>query len=62
MRRLFSYLPLNNAEGPPFVPTEDPRDREEEALVWDVNANRKAWSDNRVSDVARARTYVAEVS
>ena len=30
-------------------------DREEEALVWDVNANRKAWSDNRVSDVARAR-------
>ena len=27
LRRLFGYLPLNNAEGPPFVPTDDPRDR-----------------------------------
>jgi propionyl-CoA carboxylase beta chain len=32
LRRLFSYLPLNNAETPPFVPSEDPRDREEPAL------------------------------
>ncbi len=32
LRRLFSYLPLNNAEGPPFVATDDPRDREEERL------------------------------
>ncbi len=32
VRRLFSYLPLNNAEGAPFLPTEDPRDRMEEAL------------------------------
>ena len=27
VRRLYSYLPLNNAEGPPFVPTDDPPDR-----------------------------------
>jgi propionyl-CoA carboxylase beta chain len=32
LRRLFSYLPLNNAEQPPFVPTDDPRDRQEAAL------------------------------
>jgi len=32
VRQLFSYLPLNNAEPPPFVPTEDPHDREEEEL------------------------------
>ena len=27
LRRLVSYLPLNNAEDPPFVPTDDPHDR-----------------------------------
>src|SRR5262249_58007536 len=27
LRRLLSYLPLNNAEDPPFVATEDPHDR-----------------------------------
>jgi len=27
VRRLLSYLPLNNAEDPPFVPTEDRHDR-----------------------------------
>ncbi len=27
LRRLLSYLPLNNAEDPPFVPTDDPPDR-----------------------------------
>ncbi len=27
IRRLFSYLPLNNAEDPPFVATDDPHDR-----------------------------------
>ena len=32
VRKLMSYLPLNNAEGPPFVPTDDPSDRMEEAL------------------------------
>jgi propionyl-CoA carboxylase beta chain len=36
VRRVFSYLPLNNAEDPPFVATDDPhdrRDRELDALV-----------------------------
>ncbi len=32
LRRLLSYLPLNNAEEPPFVPTDDPADREEADL------------------------------
>ncbi|MDP6540197.1 MAG: acyl-CoA carboxylase subunit beta [Planctomycetota bacterium] len=32
LRRLFSYLPLNNAEDPPFVPSDDPPDRCEAEL------------------------------
>jgi propionyl-CoA carboxylase beta chain len=32
VRRLLGYLPLNNAEAPPFVASDDPRDREEPAL------------------------------
>ncbi len=32
MRRLIGYVPQNNLEDPPFVPTEDPADRMEEAL------------------------------
>ncbi len=32
LRRLFGYLPLNNAEGPPFVASDDPSDRAEPAL------------------------------
>ena len=31
-RRLLSYLPLNNAEEPPFIPTDDPSDRSEAEL------------------------------
>jgi propionyl-CoA carboxylase beta chain len=27
LRKLMSYLPLNNAEEPPFIPTDDPHDR-----------------------------------
>ena len=27
LRKLYSYLPLNNAEDAPFIPTEDPHDR-----------------------------------
>ncbi|MFT4539437.1 MAG: propionyl-CoA carboxylase beta chain [Planctomycetota bacterium] len=33
MRRLLSYLPLNNAENPPFVATDDPADRREASLA-----------------------------
>ncbi|MHC4376433.1 MAG: acyl-CoA carboxylase subunit beta, partial [Planctomycetota bacterium] len=32
VRRLMSYLPLNNREGAPFVPTEDPSDRRDDTL------------------------------
>ena len=32
LRRLFAYLPLNNAEGAPFVPSDDPSDRVERGL------------------------------
>jgi propionyl-CoA carboxylase beta chain len=32
LRRLYAYLPLNNAEAPPCVPSDDPRDRAEAAL------------------------------
>ena len=32
LRKLLSYLPLNNAEEAPYVPTDDPSDREDEAL------------------------------
>ena len=32
IRRLLSYLPQNNMEDPPFVPTDDPADRMDQAL------------------------------
>jgi propionyl-CoA carboxylase beta chain len=32
IRKLLSYLPQNNMEDPPFVPTNDPPDRADEAL------------------------------
>ena len=32
LRKLFGYLPLNNGEAPPFVASEDPRDREDAEL------------------------------
>ena len=32
VRRLLSYLPLNNAEDPPFVPSDDPADRQDVSL------------------------------
>lgn len=39
LRKLLSYLPLNNAEAPPYVPTEDPLDREDAALDTIVPAD-----------------------
>jgi acetyl-CoA carboxylase carboxyltransferase component len=32
LRKLLSYLPQNNMEDPPFVPTDDPADRMDESL------------------------------
>jgi len=39
LRRLFGYLPLNNAEDPPFVATDDPHDRADAALDGIVPAD-----------------------
>jgi acetyl-CoA carboxylase carboxyltransferase component len=39
LRELLSYLPQNNAEDPPYVPTEDPPDRTDEALNTIVPEN-----------------------
>jgi acetyl-CoA carboxylase carboxyltransferase component len=39
LRALLGYLPQNNAEDPPFVPTDDPPDRTEEALNTIVPEN-----------------------
>jgi len=39
LRELFSYIPSNNMEDPPYVPTEDPVDRMEESLKTVVPTN-----------------------
>ncbi|MFT7677917.1 MAG: propionyl-CoA carboxylase beta chain [Planctomycetota bacterium] len=39
LRKLYSYLPLNNAEDAPFIPTDDPSDRREEGLADIVPAD-----------------------
>ena len=36
LRELYSYLPLNNTEGTPYVPTDDDRHRSEESLRYIV--------------------------
>jgi propionyl-CoA carboxylase beta chain len=41
LRRLLSYLPLNNAEDPPFVATDDPHDRADEDFDSIVPADAK---------------------
>jgi len=33
IRELISYIPQNNTEDPPFVPTDDPEDRQDEELA-----------------------------
>src|SRR4051812_22281079 len=39
LRELLSYLPSNNLEDPPFVPTEDPPDRRDDSLKTAVPGN-----------------------
>jgi acetyl-CoA carboxylase carboxyltransferase component len=39
IRKLLSYMPQNNTEKPPFVPTDDPPDRMDEALNTIVPVN-----------------------
>jgi propionyl-CoA carboxylase beta chain len=42
VRELMSYLPANNMDDPPYLPTDDPLDRKEEALktIVPVNPNK----------------------
>jgi propionyl-CoA carboxylase beta chain len=52
VRRLLSYLPLNNAESAPFVPTDDERDRQELALDTIVPADpNKPYDMHKVIDL-----------
>jgi propionyl-CoA carboxylase beta chain len=46
-RQLLSYLPSSNLEDPPFVPTDDPVDREDPELVRVVPVNPKEPYDMR---------------
>lgn len=39
VRKLLSYIPLNNSEDPPYIPNDDPIDREDEELNYIVPAN-----------------------
>ncbi len=39
VRKLLSYIPLNNSDDPPYIPNEDPIDREDEELNYIVPAN-----------------------
>jgi propionyl-CoA carboxylase beta chain len=52
LRRLFSYLPLNNAESAPYVRSEDPADRVDAALDTLVPADpSKPYDMNRVIEL-----------
>ncbi|MGB9912845.1 MAG: acyl-CoA carboxylase subunit beta, partial [Candidatus Kapaibacteriota bacterium] len=39
VRKLLSFIPLNNSEDPPYIPNDDPIDREDEELNYIVPAN-----------------------
>jgi len=39
VRKLISFIPSNNSEDPPYVPNDDPIDREDEELNYIVPAN-----------------------
>ncbi len=39
VRKLLSYIPLNNSDDPPYIPNDDPFDREDEELNYVVPAN-----------------------
>jgi propionyl-CoA carboxylase beta chain len=52
LRELLSYLPSNNLDGPPIVPTQDPPDRRDEALKTVVPENPNKPYD--IKEVVRA--------
>jgi acetyl-CoA carboxylase carboxyltransferase component len=55
LRELLSYLPQNNTEDPPFIPTEDPADRMDEALNSIVPDN-----PNKPYDMKRVVEHVVD--
>ncbi len=55
IRRLLSYLPDNNMQPPPRIPTDDPRDRRDEAL-----ANLVPAEPNRPYDMSELIEHVAD--
>ncbi len=55
VRQLLSYIPQNNLEDPPFVPTDDPPDRMEEALKTIVPEN-----PNRAYDMKEVIRHVVD--
>jgi propionyl-CoA carboxylase beta chain len=62
LRRLFSYLPLNNAEDPPFTPTDDPADRADPELDAIVPADAtKPYDMKRVIELVLDRGSWLEV-
>jgi propionyl-CoA carboxylase beta subunit len=61
-RRLLSYLPLNNAEDPPFIPTDDPSDRAEPELDELVPSDpQKPYDMTRVIDLVVDRGSFLQV-
>jgi acetyl-CoA carboxylase carboxyltransferase component len=55
VRQLLSYIPQNNLEDPPFVPTDDPPDRMDEALKTIVPEN-----PNRAYDMKEVIRHVVD--
>lgn len=61
-RQLFEYLPLNNMEDPPRVPTDDPRDRAETSLDTLVPENpNKPYDIREVLEAVLDRSSFFEV-
>lgn len=55
IRELLSFIPSNNAEDPPFVPTSDPSDRRDEALNTLVPEN-----PSKPYDMAEIITHIVD--
>ena len=55
IRNLLSFVPQNNLEDPPFVPSEDPADRQEAALRNIIPENPKTTPARNAASSARPR-------
>jgi propionyl-CoA carboxylase beta chain len=54
-KKLLTYIPSNNTDEPPFVPSDDPDDRENEELTYLIPAN-----PNQPYDIKEVITSVAD--